>query len=283
MIQDIAPHHYHNEYRKRAPQPEDYMLIYEQNSVLATEKEGLLCYPKWKEVLQEDLKEDFTYLFSIDDTAFYLLPEKAAEKAAEELQREGMFRPLPIRIFRTAEPGWLAFAGITGYQLKRWYDSRRYCGHCGHSLRPDEKERMMYCSHCGQIEYPKICPAVIVAVTDQERILLTKYAGREYKRYALIAGFAEIGESIEDTVRREVMEEVGLRVKNIQYYKSQPWSFSDTLLMGFVCELDGDDHIRLDREELSVGEWFVREEVPADGPDISLTREMMWKFKNHEL
>ena len=97
-------------------------------------------------------------------------------------------------------------------------------------------------------------------------------------RYALIAGFAEIGETIEETVAREVMEEVGLKVKNIRYYKSQPWSFSDTLLMGFFAELDGDDRIRLDENELSVAKWCTREEVPADD-GVSLTREMMRVFK----
>ena len=113
------------------------------------------------------------------------------------------------------------------------------------------------------MEYPKICPAVIVAVLDGERILLTKYAGRSYTRYALIAGFAEIGETIEQTVHREVMEEVGLRVKNLRFYKSQPWSFSDTLLMGFYCDLDGEDRITLDQDELAVAEWFNRGQIPA--------------------
>ena len=141
---------------------------------------------------------------------------------------------------------------------------------------------MMLCPSCGQMEYPKICPAVIVAVLDGERILLTKYAGRSYTRYALIAGFAEIGETIEQTVHREVMEEVGLRVKNLRFYKSQPWSFSDTLLMGFYCDLDGEDRITLDQDELAVAEWFNRGQIPAPELDISLTSEMMMRFQNGE-
>ena len=140
----------------------------------------------------------------------------------------------------------------------------------------------MLCPSCGQMEYPKICPAVIVAVLDGERILLTKYAGRSYTRYALIAGFAEIGETIEQTVHREVMEEVGLRVKNLRFYKSQPWSFSDTLLMGFYCDLDGEDRITLDQDELAVAEWFNRGQIPAPELDISLTSEMMMRFQNGE-
>lgn len=109
---------------------------------------------------------------------------------------------------------------------------------------------------------------------------MSKYAGREYKKYALLAGFAEIGETLEDTVRREVMEEVGLKVKNITYYKSQPWSFSDTLLVGFFCELDGEDKVVLDEDELSLAEWFEREKMPVEYEDYSLTNEMMMAFKN---
>ena len=109
---------------------------------------------------------------------------------------------------------------------------------------------------------------------------MSKYAGREYKAYALLSGFAEIGEPIEDTVRREVMEEVGLQVKNITYYKSQPWSFSDTLLLGFFCELDGEDKIRLDEQELALAEWVERKDITVEPDDLSLTNEMMLAFKN---
>ena len=124
-----------------------------------------------------------------------------------------------------------------------------------------------------------ICPATIIAVTDGNRILLSKYAGRTYKRYALLAGYTEIGETAEETVRREVMEEVGLKVKNIRYYKSQPWGLSGTLLMGFYCELDGSDEIRLDKEELALAEWFEREEIPVEPMHDTLTNEMIIHFK----
>ena len=130
--------------------------------------------------------------------------------------------------------------------------------------------------------YPKISPAVIVAVTDGDRLLLTKYAGREFKRYALVAGFNEIGESIEDTVRREVMEEVGLKVKNLRFYKSQPWVFTDSLLMGFFCELDGDNKITLQEDELAEAEWFERQDLPDDHSGISLTGEMIEVFRRGE-
>ena len=95
-------------------------------------------------------------------------------------------------IFRLAEPQYLAFAGITAYQLYLWYESRKFCGCCGSPLRHDEKERMMYCDHCHAMEFPKISPAVIIGLTHKNRLLLSKYAGRTYKKYALLAGYTEI-------------------------------------------------------------------------------------------
>src|SRR5699024_3191276 len=112
---------------------------------------------------------------------------------------------------------------------------------------------------------------------------MSKSAGRAYKKYALLAGFTEIGETVEETLAREVMEEVGLKVRNIRYYKSQPWAFSDTLLMGFYCDLDGSDKITLDRDELSLAEWFEREEIPVEPSRDSLTNEMIMKFKQGEV
>lgn len=94
---------------------------------------------------------------------------------------------------------------------------------------------MLRCPKCGNLIYPKIAPAVIVAVTRGDQILMTRYQGRDYKGYALIAGFTEIGETAEDTVRREVMEEVGLQVKDLRYYGSQPWGADANLLLGFLA------------------------------------------------
>ena len=107
--------------------------------------------------------------------------------------------------------------------------------------------------------------------------------GEVIKKYALLAGFTEIGETVEETVAREVMEEVGLKVKNIRYYKSQPWAFSDTLLMGFYCDLDGDAEVTLDEEELALAEWFERDEIPVEPSRDSLTNEMIIKFKQGEV
>ena len=283
MIQDIYPHVYHNEYRPVPPKPDSFVLYYEGDAVLAgwepAETQNStqnLTFPRFRDFGPNAaaVAEGCVYLFTIDQTGYYLvqdepeLPENAASKFAMEKN-----------VFRESEPLYQCFAGITGQQLKNWYSNNKYCGRCGSELKASEKERMLHCPVCGNTVYPKISPAVIVGVTDDDRLLLTKYSGRAYTRYALIAGFAEIGETIEETVRREVMEEVGLKVKNIRYFASQPWSFSDTLLMGFWCELDGCDEIHLDTEELSVGEWLHRSEIPETSGRISLTGTMIEAFR----
>lgn len=278
MIQDIQPYYLDNQYRPVPPDRESYALYYEGHSVLVQRSESEIVFPRFSELerLNEEIYEQYIYLFSVGHERFYLV---------QDINREPLsgYTMENTEIFRLADPQYRAFAGITGYQLYNWYKNNRFCGNCGHRTAADKKERMLRCENCGNMIFPKICPAVIIGVTDGNRILMSKYAGRTYKKYALLAGFTEIGETVEQTVQREVMEEVGLKVKNIRYYKSQPWAFSDTLLMGFYCDLDGDDIITLDREELSMAEWFEREEIPVEPSRDSLTNEMIMKFKNHEI
>lgn len=272
MIQDIAPHIYKNEYKPQKPADNSYILYFENGKLLARIIDGEIEYPTFGEMeaCNADIYEEATYLFTIDDMRFYLV---------ERLEYADTYDWLAKETFRQARPLHMAFAGITAYQLHSWYEHHKFCGKCGSLMRKDEKQRMLFCEACRSTEFPKICPAVIVGVTDGNRLLLTKYAGREFKKYALVAGFAEIGETIEETVRREVMEEVGLKVKNITYYKSQPWSFTDTLLFGFYCEVDGSSEIVLDEDELAEAEWFEREEIPVTERSVSLTNEMILDFK----
>ncbi|MDD2979316.1 MAG: NAD(+) diphosphatase [Hespellia sp.] len=276
MIQDITPHRYDNSFKPEPPQRGSVALYYEKGTALVLKKGEQIIFPTFGDLerLNDDIYEDSTYLFTIDEKRFYLVSEINREPLSEFMMEN-------TEIFRRAEPQYLAFAGITGYQLYNWYRTNKFCGACGSLMEKDTRERMLYCPKCHTMIYPKLSPAVIVAVTHGSRLLLSKYSGRTYKKYALLAGFVEIGEPIEDTVHREVMEEVGLRVKNIRYYKSQPWSFSDTVLMGFYADLDGEEEITLDREELALAEWFEREDIPVEPERSSLTNEMIMNFKNN--
>lgn len=279
MIQDIAPHQYDVTYRRVEAKETDKMLIYKDGGVLCHLDGEDITYPTVGDIASifPKIYEKAKFLFRIDEEDYFELHKP-------EVEEFGGWSYLPKEKLRSARPIWKAYAGITGYQIHKWYTEHGFCGCCGAKLVPTEKERALQCQDCGKIIYPQICPSVIVGIVDGERILMTKYADRHnsYKKYALVAGYNEIGESLEDTVRREVMEEVGLRVKNIRYYKSQPWSFSDALLVGFFCEVDGTTDITLDEEELSTAEWFPRNALPKERSDaaISLTGEMVNAFRD---
>ncbi len=265
MIQDIFPHIYHNEFKFVEPQPQDLLLIYRGNGVLSAS--DTLRLPPYEAF--PDLRVH--YAFSVDEQRVFL--------AADAVEETEGWHYVPSGEYRYQLPRETAFSCAVGESLHRWYRGNRFCGKCGSEMADSAKERALCCPNCGQTVYPRINPAVIVAVTDGNRLLLTKYAGRAFTRFALIAGFCEIGESVEGCVHREVMEEVGLRVKNLRFYKSQPWVLTDSLLMGFFCELDGDDTPVLQEDELSFAQWFERDALPEDYSTISLTGEMIEVFR----
>lgn len=275
MFQDLDIR-YDNSFRKETPTPNSIALIYRGDAVLAKKQDGLLTLPTFAELGGAPEESAFRYAFTLGEREFFLFDD--ARRKEEPPVIEG-HEYIPSREFRGLGPKEAVFAAAVGESLHRWYGATRFCGRCGKPMADSDAERARVCPACGLTLYPKISPAVIVAVTDGDRLLLTKYRGRAFKRYALVAGFNEIGESIEDTVRREVFEETGVRVKNLRFYKSQPWVFTDSLLMGFTCELDGSDEITLQENELSEAGWYRRAEIPADYSPISLTGEMIDRFR----
>lgn len=272
MIQDIFPHVFHNEFHERESLPGDFVAVFSGGKTYLSQGGAL---PTAAEIKALGVKEhELVYLFEIDQTAFFLLwtvPD--AVKTALVEQGTG--------IFRNMKPTYLALAGSTALHLSAWYRSNRFCGRCGAAMERDKVERAMRCPSCGQIVYPRINPAVLAAVRHRDKLLLTHYANRpNATRYALVAGFTEIGETLEDTVRREVMEEVHLPIKNIRYHGSQPWGFAGNIMVGFWADLDSEDEtVILDRSELDEGVWLSREELPMEENPASLTHTMIQLFR----
>lgn len=275
MIQEISPKKFNNSYKNEVPAKDSILFCFYKEKVLLAidEEEGTFHLPLYQEIPKKE--EHMQYLFSIDEQKFFLA-DWNVEKNLEGYAYEN------INIVRYSKPRELIFALYTAYHLYVWYRDNRYCGQCGKKVTFASKERMVYCDSCQNMIYPKIAPAVIVGITNGDKILMTKYAGREYKKYALVAGFVEIGETAEETVKREVMEEVGLQVKNIRYYKSQPWGCAGNLLLGYFAELDGEDVIQMDQEELAEAVWVHRDEIVEINDGVSLTREMIEVFRTHK-
>lgn len=266
MIQDISPHIFYNQYDPTAQaEGEDWVLCFDAQQLLLGPEDR---FPRAKELGTEAC----TYLFSLDEERYFLkngaktIPSGFAFQDVKQLRRE---RKLPKHQI---------FAALTGKHLADWYRDTRFCGRCGREMVHSETERAQKCPACGYVAYPRIMPAVIVGVKNGEKLLITRY--REgFAHNALIAGFTEIGETAEQTVAREVMEEAGVRVKNIRYYASQPWGIANDLLLGFFCDLDGDETIRMDENELKYAQWVRREDIQLQPDDFSLTNEMMARFK----
>ena len=217
--------------------------------------DDILLPPTYGEIKEKVLK--YIYLFAIDDTEYYLA----------DLREEDIPEGYGWWIVRNA-PEHRAqdqhFAEYTAYQLYVWYRDNQFCGRCGTHTEADGSLRMLRCPKCGNMIFPRITPAIMVAVTHEDKILVTRYKGRAYKGYAMIAGFNEIGETAEETVRREVLEEVGLHVSEVKYFKSQPWGIEGNLMLGYFAKLDGSAEIDLDRQELAQAAWLKREDLAED-------------------
>lgn len=270
MIQDIFPHRLRNEFIPDCPiEPEGWAFVFRGRELLCRFEENRVEVPRVRDLPGTSLR----FLLTLDGVKCYL--------ALEDLEAPEGWEYTPVRTLRrrAAEPRELIFTAWTALQLSSWYLDNRYCGRCGGLTHPAADERAMVCDHCRRRIYPRILPAVIVGVTDGDRIVQTKYKGRDIPFYALIAGFTEIGETLEQTVAREVMEEVGLKVRNIRYYKSQPWAIDDDLLAGFYCDVDGDTTLHMDNIELKEAVWTRREDIEGQPDDFSLTHEMMMTFK----
>lgn len=270
MIQDIAPHKFHNEYRPEAALKDDSPVIcFDGRKMLAKAENDGLILPIASEL---GTKKDIHYGFAIDDTEYFIYTGK------ETMMVSG-FEYTDIRNLRRNSGNVDGMIMFTGFHLCQWYKDAAFCGRCGGKNEHNLTERAMHCPACDRNIYPRIMPAVIIGVINGDKLLLTKY--REgYNNYALVAGFTEIGETLEETVAREVMEEAGLNVKNIRYYKSQPWGLANDILAGFYCDVDGNSDIRMDENELKLARFMSREEIVLQPDSYSLTNEMMKRFKD---
>lgn len=155
-------------------------------------------------------------------------------------------------------------------QIVDWHRNHRFCGQCGGETSSSNMDRSRHCADCGLFFYPRLSPSIIVLVTKGEELLLAKNVNARANFYSTLAGFVEPGESIEETVHREVFEEVGLRVKNLKYFRSQSWPFPNSLMLGFHAEYESGEFV-LQESEIADAQWFHYTNLPNRPAMISIS------------
>lgn len=189
-------------------------------------------------------------------------------EAPEGMSFEGLrslFGRLDASLFRLAG---------RALQLMDWDRTHQFCSRCGHATAEKEDETAKICPSCGYVSFPVVSPAVIVAVTREQEILLARASRFPQAMYSVLAGFVEPGESLEECVRREVKEEVGVEVTDIRYFGSQPWPFPHSLMIGFTAEYAGGE-ITMDGREIVDAGWFQADNLPLIPGKISIARKLI--------
>ncbi len=216
------------------------------------------------------------YLGTDGDLSYY-----AAEIPAGATLPDG-WKMSPVRDLHEVVPDRdMAYAAYA-VRILDFDRSNTFCGRCGANTRPSTTERARICTACTRTIYPRISPAIIVLVKRGEEVLLARSPRFTPGVYSILAGFNEPGENLEQTVHREVGEEVGIAVKNIRYFGSEPWPFPDSLMIGFVADYAG-GALRIDPREIEEAGWFSRDHLPPTPSRTSISRALIEAWRRREI
>ena len=245
-----------------------WFLVYEQKIIVFLENESI-SIPEYTNLKKNNVVfEHIQYMGTYNNVPCY-----AAElETTDDLPQCFSVHP-PLSLVNEIGEDLVRIAGLAG-QYVNWSRNHRFCGKCGRQTEDKKDERAKICTACSQVYYPRLSPAVIVAVVKNDRLLMANSPRFPSKFYSVLAGFVEPGETLEECVKREVHEEVGIEVKNIRYFGSQPWPFPDSLMIGFTAEYESGE-IRIDKNEISDAQWFKRGEMPRIPPSISIARKLI--------
>jgi len=244
--------------------------------ILIKEKQGDYLIPQSSDIKKLSLAPTEKEFFgALDGQPCYVA------ELRDGVQISGAFSFVGLRtLFSQFGEDVIRAAGMAN-QLVRWGQNHRYCGKCGEQTDNTRFERAKICPQCGLINYPRLSPAIIVAVLKDHQILLAHSTRFPAKFFSVLAGFVEPGETLEECVKREVSEEVGITVKNIRYFGSQPWPFPDSLMVAFTAEYAAGE-ISIDHSEIAEAGWFSAKQFPPIPPKISIARQLIDWFSAKE-
>jgi NAD+ diphosphatase len=251
-------------------------FIFDHGRLLIRVQNGVCSIPETADLEKcESALMRKQYLGILDNRLCY-----AAELAGAEFKEPRLvFKDLRA-LFGLMQEDLIWIAGRAN-QLVYWNRTHQYCGGCGRPTEDSSDERAKICPECGLINYPRLSPAIIVAVLKDDHILLGRNKRFKSPFYSVLAGFVEPGETLEECVKREISEEVGLTVKNIRYFGSQPWPFPNSLMIAFVADYAAGE-ICIDGSEIIDAAWFAKDHLPQIPPKISIARQLIdWFIQNH--
>lgn len=275
MIQDIHPHRFVNKFIVSAAiKHNDYIFHFKGKTLLLKKGSGDYEFPQKGDL--GGIDNNGLFLFALNRVNCFLVWDCEVPDNTQFVYQE-------ITSFQSVSQVEIDWCGLLAFQLMNWYVQNKFCGKCGSLTIPKNDERAILCPQCQHTVYPKISPAIIVAIICKEKILLARGANFSAGFYSLVAGYVDIGESIEDAVVREVQEEVGIDVTNIRYYKSQPWPYSGSMMIGFIAEADDTQPIQIDNDEIIEAAWFNRFDLPRHPPNRSIAGEIIELFVKGEL
>ncbi len=248
-------------------------FIFRQNQLLIKNAGDDIAIPAWHEVSGLDPElSSVQHIGVLDGNACYAAALESDIPLPEHFQCKDL-----RSLFSRLDENLIWVAGRAN-QLVDWQRTHQYCGACGHLTEDKKGERAKICPQCKLVNYPRLSPAVIMAVTRGDKILLARNNRFKIPMYSVLAGFVEPSETLEQCVHREVREEVGIEVKNIRYFGSQPWPFPNSLMVGFTAEYAG-GQIVIDPDELRDADWFTKADLPQTPPTISIAGRLIEWFK----
>ncbi|MCD6046522.1 MAG: diphosphatase [Gammaproteobacteria bacterium] len=250
--------------------PKTYIIL-KQDDILLQETASQLVLPESSDIENFHLEHTF-FLHELNGTEYHVAKLATENFSGKLINLRDAYLHLGKNLSRLV---------ARGRQLLDWRIDHQYCGRCGALMEYFDHDRAKKCSACGLINYPRISPCILVAITRGNEILLARSIHFRPGLYSVLAGFVEPAETLEECVHREVMEEVGIKIKNLRYIDSQAWPFPNQLMCGFIADYDSGE-IKIDSTELSDAQWFSREKLPSTLPlPFSLSFELIQTWLNH--